>query len=90
MDLYLSGKTALVTGASTHGCGRAIAKALAREGVAVAIAARRLEALKTLADEIKAGGYIEPVALAADLYDPETPNRLARKRAGNWDASTSS
>ena len=34
MDLHLSGKTALVTGASTSGCGRAITMALAREGVA--------------------------------------------------------
>ena len=77
MDLHLSGKTALVTGASTNGCGRAIARALAREGVAVAVTARRLESLKKLAEEIKAEGYIEPVVLAADLYDTETPRRLA-------------
>jgi NAD(P)-dependent dehydrogenase (short-subunit alcohol dehydrogenase family) len=67
------GKTALVTGAS--GCGRAIAAALAREGVAVAVAAPRLDSPKKLAGEIKAGGYIEPVALAADLHDLETPKR---------------
>lgn len=35
MDLQLSGKTALVTGASA-GIGRAIAKALAAEGVRTA------------------------------------------------------
>ena len=88
MDLYLSGKTALVTGASTNGCGRAIARALAREGVAVAVTARRLESLRKLAAEIKAEGYIEPVVLAADLYDPETPKRLAaeaRRRVGRVD-----
>ena len=77
MDLYLSGKTAIVTGASTQGCGQAIARALAREGVAVAITARRVEALRKLAAEIKAEGCIEPVVLPADLYDPETPERLA-------------
>src|SRR5205085_11178229 len=88
MDLYLSGKTALVTGASTIGCGRAIATALAREGVAVAIAARRVEALEKLAAEIKAAGYIEPVVLAGDLQDPDTPKRLAaeaRSRLGHVD-----
>ena len=88
MDLYLSGKTALVTGASTRGCGGAIAAALAREGVAVAITARRLESLKELAQKIKAEGYIEPVVLAADLYDPETPERLAaqaRRQLGRVD-----
>jgi 3-oxoacyl-[acyl-carrier protein] reductase len=77
MDLHLTGKTAIVTGASTQGCGSAIAKALAREGVAVAITARRADALKKLAAEIKAEGNIEPVVLPADLYDPETPQRLA-------------
>jgi 3-oxoacyl-[acyl-carrier protein] reductase len=88
LDLYLSGKTALVTGASTRGCGRAIATALAREGVAVAIAARRLDALKQLAQELKAEGCIEPVVIAADLCDPETPARLAaeaRQQLGHVD-----
>lgn len=77
MDLYLSGKTALVTGASTSGCGRAIARALAREGVAVAVTARRIDALKKLSEDLKAEGCIEPAVIAADLYDPETPQRLA-------------
>lgn len=40
MDLQLSGKTALVTGASV-GQGRAIALMLAREGCRIAIVARR-------------------------------------------------
>jgi 3-oxoacyl-ACP reductase-like protein len=35
MDLQLTGKTALVTGASTPGIGRAIAAELAREGITV-------------------------------------------------------
>ena len=46
MDMKLAGKTALVTGASSVGLGRAIALGLAREGVKVAITARRGDLLK--------------------------------------------
>lgn len=51
----LSGKTALVSGASS-GIGRHLAKVLAKAGARVAIAARRTDALAELADEISAGG----------------------------------
>lgn len=59
----VSGKIALVTGASS-GLGRHFAKTLAGEGAKVILAARRLERLETLADEIKAaGGEAFPVAM---------------------------
>ena len=51
MDLGISGKTALVTGASA-GIGRGIAKALAAEGVKLAVTARRTELLESLQQEL--------------------------------------
>jgi len=53
MNLEISGKTALVTGASA-GIGRATAKALAAEGVKLAVVARRRELLESLEKEIGA------------------------------------
>lgn len=76
MDLQLTGKTALVTGAS-RGIGRAIALGLAREGAQVAVAARRKNLLDELATEIERAGGKPPVVIEADLYNPETPDRLA-------------
>src|SRR5688500_4897765 len=81
MDLQLSGKTALVTGASSVGIGRVIAKTLAAEGVRVAISARRVNLLGEVAHEIASAGYAEPVVLPADLYEPEAPATLARAAA---------
>jgi 3-oxoacyl-[acyl-carrier protein] reductase len=76
MDLQLKGRTALVTGASV-GIGRAIAKALAAEGVRVAVSARRLEKLEELAAEIVAAGGERPVVIASDLYQDDTAQKLA-------------
>ena len=58
-DLDLSGKTAIVTGASS-GIGRATARALAAVGVRVADGARRVERLET------------GIALELDVTDPES------------------
>ena len=51
MDLGIRGKTALVTGASM-GIGRGIATALAREGVRLAVVARRRNLLEELEKEL--------------------------------------
>jgi 3-hydroxy acid dehydrogenase/malonic semialdehyde reductase len=59
----LEGKRAIVTGASS-GIGAATATALAREGAAVAVGARRLDRLNELAEGL--------VALELDVTDPES------------------
>ncbi len=59
----LAGRTALVTGASS-GLGAHFARTLSRAGAHVGLAARRVDRLEALADEIRAaGGKAHPVAL---------------------------
>ena len=76
MDLQLTGRTALVTGASV-GIGRGIAKALAAEGVRVAISARRVDKLREVAAEIVAAGGAEPVLIEQDMYAEDAAQRIA-------------
>jgi 3-oxoacyl-[acyl-carrier protein] reductase len=71
MDLGISGKCALVTGASM-GIGRAIAVALAAEGVKLAVAARRRNLLEDLEKQI---GKL--VIIEQDFLAPEAPERIA-------------
>jgi NAD(P)-dependent dehydrogenase (short-subunit alcohol dehydrogenase family) len=66
MDLQLNGKTALVTGGS-EGIGKAITRALAREGVNVAICARRKDVLEAAASEIAKETGRKIIAIPADL-----------------------
>ena len=67
-EIDLSGRVALVTGASS-GLGAQFARTLARGGAAVVLAARRVERLKTLRAEIEAaGGDAHVVEL--DVTDP--------------------
>ncbi|MBM3359186.1 MAG: SDR family oxidoreductase [Betaproteobacteria bacterium] len=77
MDLQLAGKTALVTGAS-RGIGRAVTLGLAREGVRVAVAARRVNLLEELAQEIVSQRGAEPPILECDLTADGAAERLAR------------
>lgn len=67
-DLFrLDGRCALVTGASGS-LGRHFADVLARAGAAVVLAARRLDRLETIADEIGAAGG-KAMAVALDVTD---------------------
>ncbi len=78
MDLQLKGKTALVTGGS-EGIGKAIAFALAKEGVDVAICARRKEPLEKTAAEIAKATQRKIVAIPADLTKPEDAENFVAK-----------
>ena len=77
MDLGIAGKTGLVTGASA-GIGRGIARALAAEGVRLAITARRRDRLAALADEIAAGGAPRPAVIECDFMREDAPQTIAR------------
>jgi NAD(P)-dependent dehydrogenase (short-subunit alcohol dehydrogenase family) len=69
MDLQMNGKTALVTGASA-GIDKAITLALAREGVDVAICARRKAPLEEAAAEVARATNRKIVPIPADLTKP--------------------
>jgi 3-oxoacyl-[acyl-carrier protein] reductase len=66
VDLGIRGRKALLTGAS-RGLGRACAIALAREGVDIAIVARRRDALERTAAEIAAATGAMVRTVAADI-----------------------
>jgi len=72
----LTGKIALVTGAS-QGIGRAIALHLAKNGATVALAARSLDKLESLAAEITAAGGTAK-AFALDLTSEDSIKSCAK------------
>ena len=80
----LSGRTALVTGAS-RGIGAATAKALAAAGAHVILVARKVKALEEVEDAIHAGGGTSTIA-PLDLTEPDAITRLSSAIAGRWNA----
>lgn len=75
MDLKVRGRVALVTGASS-GLGEAVALDLAKEGVTLALAARRLDRLQQVAENAKALGATDARSFPVDQNDPRSIDEL--------------
>ncbi len=81
MDLGISGKRVLVTGAS-QGIGRAVALDFAGEGCKVAVIARRENELKDVVDQM--GGETQGHSYyVADLMEDGAPTRAVRELTAN-------
>ncbi|NHZ63736.1 SDR family oxidoreductase [Massilia genomosp. 1] len=78
----LSGKVAIVTGASS-GIGYETAKLFAREGAKVVVTARRQAELDALVAEIDAGGG-QAIAVAGDICAEDTARALVEVAVGRF------
>jgi 3-oxoacyl-[acyl-carrier protein] reductase len=84
MDLGLKDRVAIVTGGS-RGIGRAIALALADEGVRVAICARGEDSLREVESELRARG-VDAVGIAADVTKGDDIERLVAQTVERFGA----
>ena len=83
MELGLTGKVAIVTGAS-RGIGRSIALELACEGCDVVATARDDAALETLQQEIRATYGRKTLRQAVDLREAEAAGKVVAAAAGEF------
>lgn len=81
MDLGLSGRAAIVTGAS-RGLGRAVARSLAGEGCRVVVNARGEERLREAAAGIEEATGTRVIAVPGDVREEATARRLVEAATG--------
>jgi 3-oxoacyl-[acyl-carrier protein] reductase len=74
MDLLLSNKVAIVTGAS-RGIGKAIAETLSAEGMKVVLVARSSAGLESVSRSLPG----ESLVMAVDLREPESANQIVAR-----------
>ncbi|QTN18375.1 SDR family oxidoreductase [Brevundimonas sp. AJA228-03] len=84
MYIDLSTKRVIVTGAS-RGIGHATAAVFAREGVRLAICSRSPEALGVVAEEMRALGARDVIAVALDVRNTAAVRAFVDKVAKAWD-----
>lgn len=82
-DMDIRGKVVIVTGASS-GIGEATAREFGREGAKVVLAARRVDRLQSLAQEIEAMGA-EALVVQADLSKLEDIQKLVAQTLEKFD-----
>lgn len=83
MDLKLKDKVAIVGGAS-QGIGFGIARALAAEGVKLAMSARREKLLRQASEKIRAETGTEPLAIPADCRRTEDCAAVVARTAAHY------
>ena len=83
MDLNLKDKIAIVGGAS-QGIGFGIARALAAEGVKIAISARREKLLREACEKIRAETGVEPLSVPADCRRAEDCAEVVTKTTAHY------
>jgi 3-oxoacyl-[acyl-carrier protein] reductase len=84
MDLGLTDKRALITGAS-RGLGFAVALGLAREGCRVAINSRNLAGLSAAAERIAVETRRDVLNLPGDVSDPGMPDQIIAATVQEFD-----
>ena len=81
MDFGIAGRQAVITGAS-RGIGRAVAGALAAEGVDLVLSARNAPDLDRAVTELQAGGT-DVVGVVGDVCDPVTTEAILAAAVGS-------